>query len=375
MPRELGGHARRARDDRGRDEAAWRPAGATAGTALEALLGAAHRLVRAAQALERVGDVGRDRHEHHRDPVAERPPLLAPCAPTAGPSRRAARRAARRARAATRAAPPAQSAMTTSLTVIRERVLDRLDAVERERPEREAAVRGDAVVEARLRGARSDGRRAPRRRAEPRQAARTRRATRASRCAPGIAPTPGRSSRCASVARQAAQPAQRLARQAGDAAREHLELRRHARPARQRVAGGDLAALGRRVEQHAEDLVARDAVDRGVVDLGEQRRRGRPGARGSRRAPTAGARGRAAARRSARPCSASCSVVARRRHRALAQWKSRSKSGSSIQYGWSSPSGTARGASGTAAGGGCARRPAGRHRSARQRPPGAVVGS
>src|SRR3954468_24760804 len=43
---------------------------------LVALLGAAQQLVRAPEALGRVGLVGRDRHDHHRDAVAERPLLL-----------------------------------------------------------------------------------------------------------------------------------------------------------------------------------------------------------------------------------------------------------------------------------------------------------
>ena len=103
--------------------------------------------------------------------------------------------------------------------------------------------------------------------------------------------------------------------------------------ARRRALGGDLAALGRRVEQHAEDLVARHAVDHRVVDLGEQRRRGRPRARGSGRAPTAAARGRAGGRRSARPSRRAGGRRPAAAPRVSRTWKSRSKSGSSTQYG------------------------------------------
>ena len=81
---------------------------------------------------------------------------------------------------------------------------------------------------------------------------------------------PGRSGRLGIVAGSARGGAQRLARQPGDAAAEHLPLRRlRARRTRRPSAAG---GRGRRVEveQDPEDLRPRHAVDRGVVDLREQ---------------------------------------------------------------------------------------------------------
>ena len=71
--------------------------------------------------------------------------------------------------------------------------------------------------------------------------------------------------------RRRAQHPQRLAREPEHSAREHLEVARHALAGG--VAGGrvDLAALRALVEQHRQDLVARDAVDDRVVDLRQQR--------------------------------------------------------------------------------------------------------
>ena len=61
-------------------------------------------------------------------------------------------------------------------------------------------------------------------------------------------------------------------RQARQPAAEHLELAGDALGrCTARVGRRDLAPLGARVEQHAEDLVARHAVDDRVVDLGQQR--------------------------------------------------------------------------------------------------------
>ena len=100
------------------------------------------------------------------------------------------------------------------------------------------------------------------------------------------------------------------------AAAEHLELARDALRLDRAVGRRDLAALRAGVEQHAEDLVARHAVDDRVVDLGQQRHApvlqavdqvelpqraacGRAGARRcARRSRRAGGRRRAAARRS-----------------------------------------------------------------------------
>ena len=87
---------------------------------------------------------------------------------------------------------------------------------------------------------------------------------------PGSALTTGISGRFGRIRGQALQDAQRVARDAQQAAREHLEvagLRRHGVLAPLR----HFAPLGREVEQRAEDLGAGDAVDDRVVDLREQR--------------------------------------------------------------------------------------------------------
>ena len=65
-----------------------------------------------------VGLVGRDRDDHHRDPVAPGRRARRACARTSGSAPPAGPRAARRARSASRAPRPAQSVTTTSLTVI-----------------------------------------------------------------------------------------------------------------------------------------------------------------------------------------------------------------------------------------------------------------
>ena len=71
--------------------------------------------------------------------------------------------------------------------------------------------------------------------------------------------------------RQRAQRPQRLTRQAGESAREHLEVARLAFARVVVARWWDLAALGALVQQDREDLVARDAVDHRVVDLRQQR--------------------------------------------------------------------------------------------------------
>ena len=71
--------------------------------------------------------------------------------------------------------------------------------------------------------------------------------------------------------RQGTPGPQLLARDAGDAAGEHLELVRGGRRRRLRRGGRDRPPLGGGIEQYAQDLGARDAVDRCVVDLREHR--------------------------------------------------------------------------------------------------------
>jgi len=101
------------------------------------------------------------------------------------------------------------------------RVLDLLDPVERQLPEREATVRGDAAVE---RGVGRDEVVAP----DDAAAARDRALHRAGQAAGGLHPRDVRQRRdlvdVRERARQRAREPQRVARQAEQAAAEHLEL-------------------------------------------------------------------------------------------------------------------------------------------------------
>src|SRR3712207_9428398 len=73
------------------------------------------------------------------------------------------------------------------------------------------------------------------------------------------------------ICRHRARRAQRLQRQAGHAAAEHLQRARDALARPRAVGRVDLAPGGLEVEQDAEDLRARHAVDDRVVDLRQQR--------------------------------------------------------------------------------------------------------
>ncbi len=124
----------------------------------------------------------------------------------------------------------------------------------------------DAGVEARLR--RADGRRVEHVAVRP-----------ARQHAPGEAPDRGRPGQRADAGehlevaqgrRHAARGAQRLAREVEHPAGEHLGLRWMA-VGIARLGRRDLAPLRALIEQHGEDLGARHAVDRRVVDLGHQR--------------------------------------------------------------------------------------------------------
>ena len=137
-----------------------------------------------------------------------------------------------------------------------------------------------------------------------------------------------------------AQRAQRLHRQPGHAAAEHLDLARLALRRRRLLGRRDLAALRARGRAGCRGSRRPRPRPRPSGGSWSAARRARPGSRGSGTAPTAAASGRAGGRRSARR-----SRRAGGRRRAAARresrmWKSRSKSGSSIQYGWSSPNGT-----------------------------------
>src|SRR3954454_9258852 len=167
---------------------------------------------------------------------------------------------------------PAHSATTTSLTVSPSAPLSALTASSESCPNAKRrcaeigplnAVRGGrAVVASRTAGS------------VPPIALRTRPTARETVGPPGRALTPGSSVTFGSVRqrrRDRAQRAQRLARQPEDAAAEQLEVAGHAARRRGGIGRRQLAALGARVEQDREDLVARDAVDDGVVDLRQQR--------------------------------------------------------------------------------------------------------
>src|SRR3954468_18149208 len=120
----------------------------SAGSALWALLRAAQQLVRAPEALGRVGLVGRDRHDHHRDAVAVRALLLL------GADRHGDHRDERLVGQRVAVEQPlAHGARAERDDDVvdgeAERALERLDRVERELAEREAPVRGDRAVERR----------------------------------------------------------------------------------------------------------------------------------------------------------------------------------------------------------------------------------
>ena len=125
----------------------------SAGSALWRSLARAQDLVGALEAPPRVGLVGRDRDEHRRDAVAERP------ASAHGAYRDGDHRDERLGgQLAALEQPRAQRAGADRDDGVVDRDagrgLDRLDAVERQRAEGEAAVRRDAAVEARARRAR-----------------------------------------------------------------------------------------------------------------------------------------------------------------------------------------------------------------------------
>ena len=117
--------------------------------------------------------------------------------------------------------------------------------------------------------------------------------------------------------RQRAQRAQRLARHAEQPAAEHLEVAGDALARLARRLRRQLLALGARVEQHAEDLVARHAVDHRVVQLGQHRHAAALEPLDQVQLPQ---RPRAVqrAREDPRDGLGQPAVVARRRHRALA---------------------------------------------------------
>jgi hypothetical protein len=117
------------------------------------LLGAPQQLVRALEAAHRVRLVGGDRDHHRGDPVAERALLVL------GPDRDRHHRHERlvgKLVALDQELPHGAGADRHDHVVHLHAclVLDRLDGVERDRAEREAAVGGDRAVEARTRRAR-----------------------------------------------------------------------------------------------------------------------------------------------------------------------------------------------------------------------------
>src|SRR3954447_15980128 len=175
---------------------------------------------------------------------------------------------------------PAQSATTTSLTVRPSAPLSALTAASESWPnaKRRCAeigplngVRGGrAVVASRTAGS------------WPPIALRTRPTARETVGPPGRALTPGSSVTFGSVvgiersarsgwagSPRATRP--RSSRQPAAGAAEQLEVAGRAARRRRGIRRRQLAALGAGVEQHGEDLVARDAVDDGVVDLRQQR--------------------------------------------------------------------------------------------------------
>ena len=201
--------------------------------------------------------------------------------------------AARRDPAATAAAHRSHSAITTSLTVTTGGVLDRLHVGERERCRNaQPAVRTDRSVERCLRRHAVTG--ADRRHCG--HGAGTRSIT--GNRGPG-----GLRRQCRQRTHQLRATARRPHRLAGQgrwrcgpAASTVLGF-----ASRARAAASPISTLGGQIEQCAEDVVAGDAVDRGVVDLGVDGHAGHPTGHGSGTAPTADADGRAAGRAAGRP--------------------------------------------------------------------------
>ena len=232
------------------------------------LLGAAQELVGPRQPGARIGLVRGDRNDHPRDPVAVRPALLG----------RADRHRDERHERVVRQLPaleqplPHCSSAERDDNVVHRRprlLLHPLDGFERQRAEREAPVLRDPSVEARAWRPRSGDLQDAAVRLGAEQAPDARHAAGERRHARERVRA-GQVEHVRQRARDRAQRADRLAREAEHPAAEHLEVARYALRApvgRRR----DLPALGALVQQHGQDLVPRDAVDDGMVDLRQQR--------------------------------------------------------------------------------------------------------
>ena len=241
----------------------------SAGSALWRSLALQQQLVGANEALERIGFVGGDRHDHHRHPVPERALLLL------GAHRHrhhGHERLVGQLVALDQPLPQGRRAQAHHHVVHGDGggVLDRLDGVEREPPDGQAAVGRDLAVEERggrpsgghlehvriLVGAQCLARacNGPGERGHARE---------------GVGA--GQVDQIGQRGGDRAQGPQRLVRQAEHAAAEHLQLTGRPLAAAVRRGRRDLPPLGARVEQDGEQLVARYAVHRRVVDLGQQR--------------------------------------------------------------------------------------------------------
>ena len=122
------------------------------------------------------------------------------------------------------------------------------------------------------------------------------------------------------------------------AAQDHLAVGRDpVGPPARRSDGGQLVTLRVGVEHEGQQLDARRAVDGGVVDLGQDGEAVVGQALDDVALPQRAAAGRAGGRRCGRRGRRAGGRRPAARTAVWRTWKSRSKSGSSIQYGWSRP--------------------------------------
>ena len=276
--------------------------------------------------------VREQRHAHHPNPVPEGPPLLL------GPHRHGHLRDERLIRqllvldqpSTDRAGADRHYDVVDRAAV---RVLDRLDLVERQSAERESPMGGDARPLNDVRGRVSDVRSSTRD-SRRRSARVTRAVVLPNSLAPGISLISGASSRLGSVDGSAWTTRPRYlgapSRPHGRASRGRSAPCRAVRPS----GGGGSRPFGRQVEQHAEDLGSGHAVDGGVVDLRQQGNAIALQPVDQIHLPQRPPPGRAAGQRSAPPAPPAYLVAVGGSAGASSRtWYSRSKSGSSIQYG------------------------------------------
>ena len=269
-----------------------------AGTALWRLLAEAIALCISRQPLARVGLVGRQRDDHHRDLVAEL--ALLPLAAHRDRHHRQ-QRLSRQLVVIDQPAAQRARAHRHHDVVDRqpERVLDGLDVVQRERAEAEAPVGRDRAVEGGARRSQVLALEQPAVAATP--GARSRADARESVSTPGTFIIPGTSARLGSVRGSMRTHLQRPRQRPDGAPSQHRDVVRRALglplAARRRTSRGSgvLSSRMPRISAPETPSIAAWCIFVSTATYC------RPRAPGSRRAPTAGASGRAGARRFATP--------------------------------------------------------------------------